>query len=390
MSLLPPGYLPPPPFPSIGPTGLSGLTGAALNGTRLPYASGVGSLLSGPAGPALPRLGITPTEIGALRGLQAPTMSLASQAADRGLANQLGRAVGSGGTRGLLPALPIKNPGLVKGGLWGLAGSLGANAVDRLNVGGGDSVADQFATGAVFGGLSGGAFGGVGALVGAPVGGALNVLGNAVGLWGNEKPDEPDANPVEIIATAMQTANLDAQTTEDILTTYDTLMALAEQQPEGDARDAARQQAFDQTSAMVLSAMQQQQAQNDMASSMASPDLLALQAQASQIFQPLAEDIRGSAGLYAQAMAGIRDNLPPEYRAIADATVSRELSSADRLANAYQAQAALTPVVQRLTQYQQDQQAFANQLFQQQQAQMAAMQAGGGAGQTDVLSALAG
>ena len=94
--------------------------------------------------------------------------------------------------------------------------------------------------------------------------------------------------------------------------------------------------------------------------------------------KPLAQDIDASGAMYANAIAGIRDQLPESYRGIADASVARESSSASRLADAYRAQAALTPMYNQMTQYQQDQNSFAAQLFSQQMAQQAAGYNGGG------------
>jgi hypothetical protein len=370
----------------IGRSGLGGLAGQIGGAGRLPYTNPLGSLLQGAAGPGgLPRLGTTGSQVlgdvANLRPLQSP---LSAMGADRGLANQLGAASRAGGTRGMLPRLPslgLKSPGMLKGGVYGVLGGVGANLADQLNIGGNDSVLDQFATGAAFGGISGGAFGGVGALVGAPVGGAVNVLGNALGLWGNDTPEADKPEPIEVLATAIQTANLSPDEEEAILQTYETNMALAEQY-EGDQREQAEQLALDQAGQLVLVAMQrrQQQAQQAQGGGMGGPDMLALQQQAADIFEPIAQDIETNAGLYAQAMQGIRPNLPASYQSVSDAQVARELSSADKLANAYRAQAALTPVVNSLTQYQQDQNAFASQLFQQMQAQQAAAMAQGGLG----------
>lgn len=371
---------------STGPTGLAGLQGAALNGTVLPYASNpLAGQVMGPGLAAQVPVGV---------GRQAATSAL-----------NLGPA--TGGLLSRLPSLPkpslsglgLTAPSKLKGGLYGLAGGVGANLVDQLNVGGNDSPVDQFLTGAAFGGGTGAAFGGLGAAIGAPVGGAINVLGNTLGLWGNDKgEDAPD--PVTVLATAMDTAGLTPEYEEAILQTYETQMALADRL-EGDAKKQAEDAALEAAGQMVLQAMQTQQAQamRPQMGAGGGPGLLAMQQQAQQIFEPIAQDIETSAGLYAQQMSGIRPNLPASYQSVADAQVARELTSADKLANAYRAQAALTPLVDRLTQYQSDYNSFASQLFQQQQAATAAAMAqggggmglfggGGAAGGTDLLAQL--
>lgn len=360
---------------STGPTGLAGLTGgnplSILQG--LPYGpapiSGLASQvpLGVGADAAAGALGL-----GGLAGGAAPS---AAGSAGRSLASRAsGLIPGLGSAEGGLLA-NFSKPTLAKGIGYGLAGQIGSNVIGGFDLGGADSALDQALTYAAQGAGLGAPFGPWGAAVGGVGGGAYGILHNMFGGGGD---GAPEVAPVEVLATAIQRAGLNPDYTEQVMQTYDTLIALADGL-EGDAKDAAINQAFQQTSAMILQAMQQQQATQQQAAGNAS-NTLALQQQAQQIFQPLADDIRTSSNLYAQAMGGIRDQLPESYRAVSDATVARELTSADRLANAYQAQAALTPVVNQLTRYQQDQDAFAQQMFSQQLAQQAAAMNQGGFG----------
>lgn len=400
----------------IGATGLNGIPQLPGVGT-LPYAGPFGS-----AGvPGLPNIGAQAfTRLGPVNGLagQVP-VGVGQEAASAASAlRPFANAGSSGGSlasraAGLIPRVATANPNatglarylapgvtgraaLGRAGLGGAAGMLGSNLIDTLDIGGQNSNLEQglqgFAQGAGLGAGIGSVVPGLGTGLGVAIGGigggAIGVLSNIFGGGGD---DGEAADPVTVLATAIQQAGLTPDYTEAVLQTYETQMALAEGL-EGDAREAAEANAYNTASQMILQYMaQQQQAQQQ--APIDAANTLAMQQQAQQIFQPLADDIRTSSNLYAQAMSGIRDQLPESYRAVSDATVARELTSADRLANAYQAQAALTPVVQQLTRYQQDQDAFAQQMFSQALAQQAAaMNAGGygsaGAVNSDLLSQL--
>lgn len=376
-----------------------------------PYGAGSGGLvgqispnLTLSSLPRLPGAGSILSDISTLRPVT-PINGLASQVpvgVGRTAANQalsLGgeAASGGGGILSRLPSLPslALREGMtpmgaafrVGGGA--TLGQLGSGLVDQLNPGGQNSNVEQALQGAALGAGIGGGVGsvvpgigtGVGALVGGGIGAVGGILGNMFGGGGGKD----QASPEDVLANAIQTAGLDAVASENVLQVYETQMALAEGL-EGDAKkqaqDAARQAAGQQ----ILAEVAKQQSQAQALSGAGGPSTLALQQQAAQIFQPLAQDIRSGAGLYAQAMQGIMPNLPDSYKGIAQAQVAREVTSADKLANAYIAQAALTPVAQQLTQYQRDQQQYANQLFSQMLAQQAAGATGGG---TDIASLLA-
>ena len=316
-------------------------------------------------------------------------------------------ALGGGGGGGILSRLPGLGSISRTAGTWGelgtaaklgrglgagILGEVGSRAFDAWTPGSHNSNLEQglqgAAQGAALGAVVGAPFFGIGAVpaaaIGALGGGALGVLGNVLGLGGDDGEDSKAADPVTILGNGIAAAQLDPDTTEEILQAYEVMTALAEAQPEGDARDQAMAQAFNTSAEMILQAMQQKEQMASQAT-----NTLALQAQAQDIFAPLAQDITDSSMLYANAMKGIRDTLPESYRPIADATVARELSSAQRLASAYQAQAAVTPVVNRLTQYQQDYNNLAAQQFSQALAQQAAGGSASLGGSTsDVLAAL--
>lgn len=369
---------------NTGPTGLGGLS---LNGQlvpvqSLPYAnplfspgtlasrvpSGIGASAARSALNLMPAATTAPS-IGAR--LTGALPSIAEGATFRGVA---GRAI----------------PGAI-------AGSIGSSLIDQTNLGGQNSNLEQGLQGAALGAGVGAAIGsplfGIGALPGAAIGGLVGGVGGVVSnIFGGGGGGEDKATPLETLTNAISTAQLDDQTADAILQTYATQLAVAGGL-EGDAREAARTEAFNTATAMVMAALQQQQAQAaqlQQAPAQAA-NTLALQEASQRIFQPLADNLRSTADAYSTTMGSIRDTLPAEYRGIADAAVARETAASNKLADAYMAQAALTPVVNQLTQYQQDHDAFANQLWSQMLAQQAALQSGaGGGGQVDLASLLAG
>lgn len=305
-----------------------------------------------------------------------------------GLLSRLPTGGAGGLARGLGPANLTRGAGMAGLG-YGIAGAAGSGLIDKLNPGGQNSnieqglqgVAQGAGIGAGVGALFGGVGAGPGALIGGAAGGAIGVLGNMFGFGGGGDDEAPD--PVEILGTAINAANLDPATTEQILEQYEVMVALAEIEDDDELRQAKLDQAFDTAGQLVLQAMQQTGAAGFGGGV---DNSLALQAQAQDIFAPLADDVRASGEMYAAAMGGIRDQLPPQYRAIADANVARELTSSQKLAAAYQAQAAVTPAINQLAQYQRDYNALAAQTWQQAMAGQIAGNAGGG--QTADVAAL--
>lgn len=351
------------------------------------------------AAPLAPAVGANPLSLGGGLASRVP-VGVGQQA----FSQAMGLGGGGGGVR--LPSLPSlpRPPGLPGGGLnpGGLsagrlamrglggftAGSIGSSLVDQLNPGGQNSNIEQGLQGAALGAGIGAAAGapllGIGAVPGALIGGAIGgvagVVSNFFGGGGDDGPDPAERE--EMLASAITEAGLDDFTTAQILDTYEASLAFAAAEEDDDLRAQKEAAALQQAEGMVLQAIQSRQNLTGPGGA-GGMDLLALQAQAQQTFEPLAQSIQDTGSVYATAMGGLRDQLPPEYQAIADSMVAREVTSSTRLADAYRAQAAMTPIVQRLTQYQQDQAAFANQMFQQALAQQAA---GGGA--TDVSALL--
>lgn len=360
-----------PVIPSLNfgaPTGLASLPGASggILARGLPSAGLAARTI--PTGTTL----ASQVPVGVGRAAAADALALGGGRAAGGLAARLPSAAGAAGVASRLAPFSAK-----AAGIGGLAGSLGSALIDRTNIGGQNSNIEQALQGAALGAGLGAGFGPAGALIGGLGGGALGVLGNVLGFGGGGGEDDaPD--PIEILSNGISAAGLSPDQTEEVLETYEVMTALAEMQPEGDARDAAMQQAFDAASAMILQAMQQKELASGIGGGV---NQLALQQQAADIFEPLAQSTQDSARMYAAALGGI-EGLPPEYRAIAENTAARELSSADRLANAYRAQAAVMPAINQLTQYQRDYNALAAQMFQQAQAQ--SLQGAGGGATTDI------
>lgn len=374
------GYMPRDPLLggalSTGPTalprpmGLPGIGASAL--ADLPYTRPITSLAS-------------QVPVGAGRQAATSALGLGQQAAGRGVLSRLpsmGGLIQGGSAASRL--------GAGVGGLgFGVAGAVGSHVIDRLNPGGQNSNLEQglqgAATGAGIGaglGLLGGPLApltsSAGALIGGVAGGALGVLGNIFGGGGGE--DEPESTPLDILGNAITAAGLTPDQTEEVLQTYEVMTALAESAEEGEARDAAMAQAYDAAAQMVLQKMQEK----EMVAGLGGGNMLALQAQAQDIFAPVAQNTEDAGRMYAAALQGSMADLPPEYRAIAQNTATRELSSSQRLADAYRAQAAVIPAISQLTQYQNDYNALAAQMFQQATQQ----QMGGGQQTADVAALL--
>lgn len=379
--------------------------------TYTPLAGGIGGLTQNPYGPLLraggvmvdPLLGgslsIGPTglpttlagqyaNIGNVASLRPLTSSLAPMAADTGLAAQLGRAASFNNPLARFAGAHPFLTGAAAVGTGATLGQLGSALIDKTNIGGQNSNWEQGLQGAAIGAGIGGGIGsvvplvgtGLGAAAGGLIGGAAGVVSNFFG--GKEKQADNEDVLADTLKAALQTADLDAETAGQILDTYAVSVQFAENAEDDATRDGLIDQALQMAQQQILAAIQQRQSATAVTANPA--NLLALQQQAAQIFEPLAQDIESSAALYANAMQGARANLPPEFQAIADTQIARELTSANRLADAYRAQAAITPVVTRLTQYQQDQQALAAQLMQQAQAQAMTTGATAQPGQIDL------
>ncbi len=396
MSMLPPTVQPwASTWPGITPTGtqsglasLPGSVGGILSRGLPPTPTAVTPLAS-PLGFSGGLASQVPSGVGAEAFSAANALRGAgSSAGESVLSNLASQATGFRGAaasgRASLPGILAE--GGLKGGAARFAPTLATGfAADKLFGKGDESVAQQagrgFVRGAGWGAVAAPAVAAIPGvnLVGVPliavaagitgtIGAALDVLD--AGHWfGGGGSDKPAVDPDAVLTNILHTAQLDPDTSQQILDGYAITMQLAATIEDKQQRAAAEATALQQAGQMALDALQQR----DQATSAAS-NTLALQAQAGQIFEPLAKDIEQSGLLYADAMRGIRGNLPESYRAIADATTARELSSSQKLANAYRAQAQITPAVNQLAQYQQDYNSFAAQQFAQAMAQQAAGQ----------------
>lgn len=403
------------PYSSLGPTyGPAIPMGAGSSVMSSPMLGGIANL-PGSSGGVLAR-GLTPLS----SPITAAELPYASSAIN-GLASQVPRGVGmeafnaasalgeAGGGAGMgarlaggLGTLGEGASGIGTLGVGGTArallspysaaGLLGSAVIDRTNIGGQNSNLEQGLQGFALGAGGGAAIGSVvpglgtaiGALAGGLTGGTIAILGNMFG--GHKKKEkDPMVDGEHILANAMTAGGLDDATMAHILDTYEVNLKLAEQYEDKDQKKQAQAQALNTAGALVLQAMQNGGGLG-LGGGPSPADLLALQAQSQQIFQPIAQDIRDNGQLYAQAMQDIIPQLPPSFRASAQMTAARELNSGNKLADAYMAQAAITPVMQKVTQYQQDYNSYAAQQFQQ---ALAAQQAGGaGGGGTDVAAIL--
>lgn len=270
-------------------------------------------------------------------------------------------AVATGGFRALAP---------IAG--YGTLGMLGSSILDRTNIGGQNSNWEQGLQGAALGAGVGAGVGsvvpvvgtGLGALAGGAIGGAAGILGNLFGGGGGESDAAPTLDDMFEAANTSPGARAQAQRI------YDTLVAM-------DDSDEGKAAALQSAQQIILQdAMTAQTVQQDLATT------LALQTQAADIFAPAAESVLNTAQTYADATNAILPNLPEGFRGIAERGIAREMNHAEKLANAYMAQAQILPLAERLTQYQSDM----NQLAQQQFA--AAFGGGGSSGMEALLSGI--
>lgn len=258
---------------------------------------------------------------------------------------------------------------------------------------------------------------GVGALADVPlaaiaagtgtVGALLDVFdaGKLFGGGGDKKPDwdAPKAN--RALLDMMGQAAVDPLTAQKIMDTYAVQLKMVDNAVDADGKElsdkdktAQRIQAYNNAQQLILqsvgSGYNTMGGIGGLGGGVSDPaQLLALQQAAGDIFNPIAQDIASTNDVYQQAMATNMGNLPADYQAVARAQMAQATRDSKSLADAYKAQAAITPVVQRLTQYQQDRDSLANQLWSQMMSQNlgAYMQGGAGlgGGGTDIASLLA-
>lgn len=274
-------------------------------------------------------------------------------------------------------------------------GLMGAGVIDRAFQG--NAPAEQAAQGGAIGaGLgagaalgAGGSIAGIGALPLAGIGaagvaagvGTHALLESIFGKQGSDV-DPVKLGPVSQLFEMYERANeagavIPESVYEEAARTYRVLSSMGEQDEDGKPTDETKASALNAAKQVIAEAALNPQAQGGFGQPSAA-DLMALQQQAAEIFQPIIDDTRASGAAYAQAVNSLVPDLPAAFQPIAQLGIAREMAGANRLANAYQAQAQLLPVADRLTRYQQDIDNLAAQQFQQIIA--AGMQGVGGGG----------
>lgn len=335
------GYIPPFQYPTQGP-GIPSPAGpmTALNSGMTP----MGAIGPGNTGP----LALGPgSPISAVDDLAAQAQTLSGSAAE---------AASAGGRfarlRGLLPSLAVEGGaagGLARlGGLGGLATRAGlygtaatvAQPVVEAVAPGNNSNIEQGLQGATYGAALGAGIGapffgvgaGVGALAGGAIGGALGVISNTFMHGDDVKGDTSTA-----IQNALGQSNLPPEAQQEILGTYNVLMALAQ----GDEKEeaAARQQ-------VGQLIMQRMAASEDARTSTES--MLATQALAGQFFQPFTQQMMQASNLRSGLTEQMAGDLPPAYRQLARLSAINSQDSTARLASAFSTQAQLIPAIHTL------------------------------------------
>lgn len=200
-----------------------------------------------------------------------------------------------------------------------------------------DSLIEQVLQGATAGGAIGGIAGapllGIGALPGAALGAAGGGLLAAVGsLFGGD--DKSSAS--KKLQNLLTSSGLPEDIRNELQVTFDILSQTTDEET-----------ALAQVGQLALSRIQESRTQEDQLQKS-----LAMQMLASQFSQPFAEDLLNTANTRVGVVEQLLPSLPPEYRPVALNSANAQLSSAQRLASAYGAQAQLLPGVDALRQQQ--------------------------------------
>lgn len=275
----------------------------------------------------------------------APT--LASQAANKGnLMSRIGGAIKTGGAFGPL-------------GKWGRVGLVaGAPVLGGFlsnQVGGQESILGRLLAGA-----------GTGAGIGS-IGGPWGMLGGAVlGGVGNALFGEPDEK-VDFAETLDKVLSQGGFSEDDATEIKLMYSILKETKSEEEAKSAIGD--------IIMNDMQMRE-QAQLASEDAQSRMLATQALTAQFFQPFTQQLLDSAQQRYAVTESVANSLPAEYRGIARAQNAASLDNATRVANAYASQVQLIPAMSAM----QQQQGMADQLAQQQAAQVMASLGIGGQG----------
>lgn len=230
-------------------------------------------------------------------------------------------------------------------------------------------------------GLAGGPFAPIsvtaGVLGGGLIGAAGGLAGHFLDGWfgGDDKKKEP-AVTIETaqskLDNALTTAQLPPELADQIRRVYATNLAFAPEEyavtnakgeqevRKNESEDDKAAWALAQVQPMILNAvlsapMQQQQAANT----------FALQQQAAQLFDPLAENVMANSAAYAAAVNPLIASLPADLQPLFKMQVAQQAAGASRLADAYKAQAMIGPQVEAMTNYQNQINSLSSQLLQQ-------------------------
>lgn len=254
-----------------------------------------------------------------------PTSAFPRAAATLG--DDLAAAAGgtAGGARGLLSRVTsgMSAPTSLRSGLGrgavGLGISMAGNYLGEA-AGGNESIMGRLLSGAGAGGGIGAFAGPKGALIGAVLGG----LGNALLGAGDDGPA-----PDDVLTNALQYSGLTPESQNRITAVYKVMSELGD---ETEALNLAGQLIMDEMTAA-------QQHEQDLQT------MLATQALTAEFFQPFTQQLLDAANLRAGITEQMAASLPGPYQAVARQQAVTGLSSAQRLAAAYDQQAQLLPVM---------------------------------------------
>lgn len=336
--------------PIVGGSGLpAGLETGSLV-TRYPGSAGASPLGVGDTVSVAGRGGIPAMPAGALEAGTA-----AEAAGNAGLLARLGYA--PAGTTGLSRFIAeglTPKAALGRLALGATAGQLGASMiVDPLNIGGANSAADRFATGATFGAGLGAAVGnvipipGVGAGIGALAGAGIGGLGNVImGMFDdNSKADQTKGNQKRMsgLNGLMETAGLTDNQRQKYMAQYNTQLEILRGQGKDSASNVAK----------LLDATEQQisKVAGSNSGKLTSKDMVALQAAIGQYMQPLIQQQQSSGDVAAQLYNQMAGNMSDSAMAnLVRGQAAGYKAQADALSAAYMAAAQSQPALYGLQQ----------------------------------------
>lgn len=344
------------------PYGMGGVIPRALGGSpTLPDISGF--RYAAPAVPASPNLGMMngfapPSPTGPYSRM--PSVTPVSIRPGTGPVNV-------GGALSMADDIvPASRGGLFRGGInlpvgkmgWAKAGATGVGLQIAGNTLGNMAGGDDSAIGRFFKGAGTGA--GVGAIGGVPTAvGAALVAGTVNALFGGKEDDGPS---VWMKDETLSRAGFDEVEKTQIQTAYEILK-------ETEGEDEAKKQ----IGAIIMDSIMMKQ-QNRELERQSNARMLATQQLAAEYFQPFTQQMMDSAQQRYNATEAVAADLPPAYRAVARSQNAASLDNATKVASAYATQAQIIPQMATMDY----QMSLANQLSQQQAAQVMQQLMGGG------------